>query len=98
MLRVLCPSRSLVPVAAPLVNLLRPVRFRGKARLLAPLVRRAGTETVRVHGYRMELDLSEHIQRSVYTGTYEQWETGVVRRYLRPVLNRLFLASQAVGP
>ena len=37
-----------------------------------------------VNGYRVELDLIDHIQRMVYLGAYERWETGVVRRLLRP--------------
>lgn len=67
-----------------LVDLLRPVRFRGKARLLGRLVPRTGVRTATVHGYRMELDLADHIQRMIYLGAYERWETRVVRRLLRP--------------
>jgi FkbM family methyltransferase len=55
----------------------------------------------------MELDLSEHIQRMIYLGAYERWETRVIRRYLRPGMCFLdvganvgyftLLAARAVG-
>jgi FkbM family methyltransferase len=32
----------------------------------------------------MTLDISEHIQRMIYLGAYERWETRTVRRHLRP--------------
>jgi FkbM family methyltransferase len=91
-----------------LVAALRDVPFKGKARLLSPLVPRRGTRTAKVHGYRLRLDLSEHIQRLVYLGAYERWQTAVVRRLLRPggVLVDVganvgyfsFLAASLVGP
>ena len=37
-----------------------------------------------VNGYRVELDLIDHIQRLVDLCAYERWGTGVVRRLLRP--------------
>jgi FkbM family methyltransferase len=56
----------------------------------------------------MELDLSEHIQRMVYLGAYERWETGLVRRHLRTGMCFIdiganvgyftVLAARAVGP
>jgi FkbM family methyltransferase len=56
----------------------------------------------------MELDLSEHIQRMVYLGAYERWETATVRRQLRPgtcfvdvganVGYFTLLAARVVGP
>ncbi|VTU00933.1 Methyltransferase, FkbM family OS=Oscillatoria acuminata PCC 6304 GN=Oscil6304_3683 PE=4 SV=1: Methyltransf_21 [Gemmataceae bacterium] len=70
-----------------LIELLRPVQFKGKVRLLNPLVPRAGTRTGTVHGARMSLDLAEHIQRMVYLGAYERTETRLIRRYLQPGMN-----------
>ncbi len=67
-----------------MVDLLRPYQFRGKARLLSRLVPRTGTRTSRVFGYRVELDLSELIQRMVYLGAFERWESRAVSRYLKP--------------
>lgn len=67
-----------------LVKLLRPLQFRGKARLLSPFVSKAGKRTASVHGYQMELDLSEYIQRMVFLGAYEREETRLISQYLRP--------------
>lgn len=92
----------------PFVDFLRPYQFRGKARLLNRFVPRTGSRTARVHGFRMELDLSEHIQRMIYLGAYERRETRTIRRYLRPGMRFVdvganvgyftLLASRAVGP
>jgi FkbM family methyltransferase len=67
-----------------LIEACRSISFRGKARLLSPMVPRRGMRCALVHGFRMSLDLSEHIQRMMYLGAYEPWETRVVRRYLAP--------------
>lgn len=97
-----------MPVIGPVIDLLRPVQFRGKVRLLSPLAPRTGIRRVKVHGAWMELDLAEHIQRMVYLGTFEPWETGVVRRLLRAGMCVVdvganvgyfsVLASRLVGP
>lgn len=94
--------------AEALVNLFRPVNFRGKVRLVDRFVPRTGSRTAVVAGYWVELDLSEHIQRKVYLGVYERWETRVIRRALRPGMCFLdvganigyfsLLASRRVGP
>lgn len=91
-----------------LIGLARPFQFRGKARLLNPLVPPSGTRAATVHGYRVRLDLSEHIQRMVYLGAYERWETRTVRRHLRPGMCVVdvganvgyftLLAARRVGP
>jgi hypothetical protein len=62
---------------------LRPLRFRGKNRLLGWLLPDKGIREARVFGYRVELDLGDFIQRMVYLGSYERHETGLVARYLR---------------
>jgi len=66
-----------------LIRTARPMQFRGKVRLVNCLAPTSGHSTALIHGYRTTLDLSEHIQRMVYLGTYERWETRAVRRYLR---------------
>jgi len=91
-----------------LISALRPFRFKGKARLLGPWTPRSGTRVAVVNGYRVELDLIDHIQRLVYLGAYERWETGVVRRLLRPGMCFVdvganigyftLLAARRVGP
>jgi FkbM family methyltransferase len=73
-----------MPIADLLLGLLRPYRFRGKARLLGGLAPRAGTRRARVFGATMDLDLSEFIQRMIYLGAYEREETALLLRHLRP--------------
>jgi FkbM family methyltransferase len=58
--------------------------FLGQSRLLGWLLPCQGTRRADVFGCRVELDLGDRIQRSIYLGTYERKETRLVRRYLRP--------------
>lgn len=91
-----------------LIELLRPWSFRGKVRLLQPWVPRHGVREALVHGARMQLDLEDFIQRMVYLGCYERWETRVVRTHLRPGMTFVdvganvgyftVLAARQVGP
>lgn len=91
-----------------LIDLLRPWSFRGKVRLLQPWVPRHGVREAVVHGVRMRLDLEDFIQRMVYLGCYERWETRVVRSHLRPGMTFVdvganvgyfaLLAARQVGP
>jgi FkbM family methyltransferase len=91
-----------------LISMIRPYQFKGKARLLGPWTPRAGTRLALVHGYRVELELEDHIQRMVYLGAYERWESAVVRRWLHPgmcfadvganVGYFTLLAARRVGP
>jgi FkbM family methyltransferase len=67
-----------------LINAMRPYQFKGKPRLFSPLVPRAGIVNALVHGFKVDLDLSDHIQRLVYMGCYERCETDVFKRYLNP--------------
>ena len=67
-----------------LTNALRPHSFRGKLRLLGPLTPRQGRRAASVFNLRMELDLSDSIQRHIYLGAYEPHETDIVRRWLKP--------------
>ena len=62
----------------------RPLRFRGKYRLLTPFAPKRGSLSARVFGYRMELDVSDWIQRNMYLGSYEQGETSRILGHLRP--------------
>ncbi len=91
-----------------LIEFLRPWSFRGKVRLLQPLIPRHGIREATIHGNRMRLDLEDFIQRMIYLGCYEPWETRVVRSLLRPGMTFLdiganvgyfsLLASRIVGP
>lgn len=66
-----------------LSNVLGPFRFRGKARLLHSLCPRQGQRKIEVFGYRIQLDLSDYIQRSIYLGTFESEESLQVKRHLK---------------
>ena len=91
-----------------LVDAARPYQFRGKARLLGGLTPNSGMRTCRVFGFRLALDLSEHIQRMIFLGAYERWESRMVARFLKPgscfvdvganVGYFTLMASRAVGP
>jgi FkbM family methyltransferase len=95
-------------LAESLIDTLRPIRFRGKARLLNRFLARDGERTTRVFGYRMKLDLAEYIQRMIYLGAYERQETRWVRRWLRRGMTFVdvganvgyysLLAASRVGP
>jgi FkbM family methyltransferase len=65
-------------------DVIRPLRFRGKYRLLNRLVPAAGERVAMVFGARMRLDLSDYIQRSIYFGTFERPEAAAIKRLLRP--------------
>lgn len=67
-----------------LADALRPFSFRGKARLLHALCPREGERAARVFGCRVGLDLADYIQRSIYLGVFEPWESAAVRRHLKP--------------
>jgi FkbM family methyltransferase len=78
-----------------IVSSLWPIRFRGKARLLDPLVPREGSREGRVFGYRMTLDLCDLMERMIYLGTYEREETGMAWRWLRPGMTFLDVGANA---
>ncbi|HWQ52574.1 MAG TPA: FkbM family methyltransferase [Bryobacteraceae bacterium] len=58
--------------------------FRGKPRLVASVVPNLGMRQARVFGMRVQLDLHDTIQRDIYGGLYEPWETRWIRSYLKP--------------
>jgi FkbM family methyltransferase len=71
-------------LANALIDALRPYHFRGKMRVLSPLVPPAGERRARVFGYDVELDLGEAIQRWIYLGAFEPKETELARAWLQP--------------
>lgn len=66
-----------------LSQLLRPYNFKGKARLLHNLCPREGERETEIFGYRVKLDRSDYIQRSIYLGTFEPLESAYVKNYLK---------------
>ena len=74
-------SRS-IGMLEKLVNLFRPVHFRGKARLLHALTEKRGERRATIFGAILDLDLEDYIQRSVYLGTFEPDETRMIARHL----------------
>lgn len=66
------------------ISACRPLRFRGKYRMMNWLAPKQGVETCDVFGSRMKLDLSDWIQRNIYLGSYEQQQTSQIISYLRP--------------
>lgn len=67
----------------PLSDLLRPLTFRGKARLLHKLCPKEGERDAKIFGYRIRLDRHDYIQRSMYLGTFEPQESAQVKSYLK---------------
>jgi FkbM family methyltransferase len=67
-----------------IVRTLWPLRFRGKVRVLSPLVPKAGRRAANVFGTKVSLDLADHVQRMVYLGCFEREETNLMRRELKP--------------
>lgn len=89
------------------IDLLRPLRFRGKGRILNRVAPRAGQKQAKVFGWSVNLDLSDYIQRSIYLGTFERVETDIVEHALKPGMTFVdvganvgyftLLAAQRVG-
>lgn len=67
-----------------IINAVRNVQLRGKARLLNKIGPHTGTRLCKVFGLTFTLDLSDWIQRQIYFGTFERQETKIVRKQLRP--------------
>ncbi len=95
-------------LADAVVNWLRPYRFRGKGRLFGRFIPTQGVRHAVVFGGRLELDLSDLIQRQVYLGVYEREETNLVLGYLQPGMTFVdvganigyytLMAASRVGP
>lgn len=68
-----------------LASLLRNTpHFRGKPRLATRLLPHNGTRAATVFGLNVELDLADVIQRDIYSGLYEPFETRWVKSFLGP--------------
>jgi FkbM family methyltransferase len=90
------------------MDLLRPIPFRGKVRLFSPLLPGRGECRARVFGYQVPLDLSNYIDRMIYLGTFEPLNTYRFRKLLRPGMTVVdvganigyfsWLAARKVGP
>jgi FkbM family methyltransferase len=71
-------------IADIVASALRPLpHFKGRGRLTGWLTPATGSGHARIYGSDMDLDRSDLIQRAVYLGNYERWESKQVRRYLR---------------
>ncbi len=91
-----------------IITALRPIRFRGKLRLLNRLVPRQGERDASVFGYRITLDLQDEVQRQMYLGVFEPKETRWALDRLQPgqtfvdvganVGYFTLLAARTVGP
>lgn len=87
---------------------IRPVRFRGKYRLVSKLASRSGEREVRLFGSKVRLNLADDMQRWIYMGVFEPQETVQVRRLLQPGMVVVdaganigyytLLAAERVGP
>jgi FkbM family methyltransferase len=67
-----------------IISALRPLRFRGKYRLMTLFAPKSGVRSASIFGYRMDLDLADWIQRNMYLGSYEQPQTSRILSHLRP--------------
>jgi FkbM family methyltransferase len=67
-----------------IISAVRPLRFRGKYRLMSMFAPKQGVRTAQIFGYRMDLDLADWIQRNMYLGSYEQPQTSRILAHLRP--------------
>src|SRR4051812_1076691 len=66
-----------------LVDCLRPLQFRGKRRLLAPLAPTAGKRRARIFGADLELDVSNYVDSSIFIGCYEPVNAFLFKQILR---------------
>lgn len=60
------------------------MNFRGKARLFNLIGPQSGVRHCKRVGVKFELDLDDFIQKQIYFGTLEPFESGLVRDYLHP--------------
>ena len=91
-----------------LLNAFRPFYFRGKGRLCEEVCPRSGEVRAQVFGSNLILDRRDLIQRQIYCGTFEPFETRLVASYLRPGMTLVdvganvgyftLLGAQRVGP
>jgi FkbM family methyltransferase len=91
-----------------ILDALRPYPFRGKVRLLNPLIPRTGQKTAPIFGSRLRLDLSNYVDRTIYMGCYEPLNTLRFKRILSAGMTVVdvganigyfsLLAANCVGP
>src|SRR5438270_12223773 len=85
----MCSLRFLVrscfekPKMTSLVDRLRPLQFRGKRRFLGPLAPNAGKKVAKIFGADLELDVSNHVDSTIFIGCYEPVNTFLFKRILR---------------
>lgn len=77
-------SKSSPGLIDAIIGALRPVQFRGKARLADLLVPRKKTQSALLFGSHFLLDTTDYLQRHMYAGSFERLETRIVRKVLRP--------------
>ena len=85
-----------------------PIPFRGKIRIKSPWVAHSGVRKCSLFGYRTSLDLSNHVDRTIYLGCYEPLNTWRFRKLLAPGMTVIdvganigyftLLAARCVGP
>jgi FkbM family methyltransferase len=67
-----------------LADALRPFHFKGKALLLHTLCPKEREQEAVIFGYQIKLNLNDYIQRSIYLGVFEPFESVQIRSYLKP--------------
>jgi FkbM family methyltransferase len=67
-----------------MIAVMRPLHFKGKYRLLNLVAPKQGVKIAQIFGAEFELNLADWIQRGIYLGTYEPFETRLISAYLRP--------------
>ena len=67
-----------------LIHQFRGIQFPGKVRITTKITPSTGIKTAKIFEWNYDLDLSDHIQRMMYMGTFEREESSIVRRFLKP--------------
>jgi len=67
-----------------LVECFRVLQFKPKERIADLIVPRFGMRTARICDAEFQLDLSDFIQRRIYSGSFERLQSKIVRSHLRP--------------
>jgi FkbM family methyltransferase len=65
-----------------LLDLLRPLQFRGKRRLWGAFTPVAGKTVTKVFGSNLQLDLTNYVDRTIFMGCYEPLNTSLFKRIL----------------
>jgi len=103
-----CPASPAAPSRTAAYLLRSWPHFRGKTRLQDWFVPHSGIARASIFGLEMELDLADLIQRDMYAGLYEPFETQHIRKFLGPGMTVVdvganvgyytWMAANAVGP